>query len=216
MAYLGAYPVVQPLVGADIPDGAITAPDIPDNAVTKAKISGLTSDISELNALQGVTVTVADLNTADVSTEGTSEASKIVTADSSGNISIGGSVTATNLIGDASGISNLPATAGIHNMTASGAISDGDPVVVNADGTVSTVTSSNLTAENYIGISSGSYTNGQTATIQVKGSVDDAQSGLTAGQTYYVQTDATLATTAGSPSVVAGTAISATKIIVKG
>jgi sugar lactone lactonase YvrE len=41
-------------------------------------------------------------------------------------------------------------------------------------------------------------------------------SGLTAGQTYYVQTDGSLGTTAGSPSVVAGTAISSTEIIVKG
>jgi hypothetical protein len=46
--------------------------------------------------------------------------------------------------------------------------------------------------------------------------VDRNQTGLTAGQTYYVQTDGTLGTTAGDPSVVAGTAISTTSIIVKG
>ena len=73
--------------------------------------------------------------------------------------------------------------------------------------------STNLTAENYIGISNGAYTNGQTATIQVTGSVDDAQSGLTAGQAYYVQDDGTLGE---SGSVFAGTAVSASKIIVKG
>ena len=39
---------------------------------------------------------------------------------------------------------------------------------------------------------------------------------LTAGQSYYVQTDGTLSTTAGNPSVFAGTAVSATKLIVKG
>jgi len=39
---------------------------------------------------------------------------------------------------------------------------------------------------------------------------------LTAGQSYYVQTDGTLSTTAGDPSVFAGTAVSATKLIVKG
>lgn len=54
------------------------------------------------------------------------------------------------------------------------------------------------------------------ATIQVVGSIDDAQSGLTAGQSYYVQSDGTLSTTADSPSVFAGTAVSATKLIVKG
>ena len=78
------------------------------------------------------------------------------------------------------------------------------------------MTPTNLTAENFIGVSNGAYTNGQTATIQVTGSVDDAQSGLTAGQAYYVQVDGTLSETADSPSVFAGTAVSASKIIVKG
>jgi sugar lactone lactonase YvrE len=43
-----------------------------------------------------------------------------------------------------------------------------------------------------------------------------AGSSLTAGQSYYVQTDGTLGTTAADPSVFAGTAVSATKLIVKG
>ena len=54
------------------------------------------------------------------------------------------------------------------------------------------------------------------AEIDVVGTVNKHQSGLTAGQTYFVQTDGTLGLTADSPSVVAGTAISATEIIVKG
>ena len=74
----------------------------------------------------------------------------------------------------------------------------------------------NLTAENFIGFSNAAYTDGQTATIQLVGAVDDAQTGLTPGQSYYVQTDGTLSTTPGSPSVFAGTAVAATKIIVKG
>ena len=74
----------------------------------------------------------------------------------------------------------------------------------------------NLTSENYIGISNAAYTNGQTATIQIVGSVDDAQTGLTAGQSYYVQLNGTLGLTAATPSVFAGTAVSATKLIVKG
>ena len=73
----------------------------------------------------------------------------------------------------------------------------------------------NLTAENYIGISDGAYTNGQTATIQLIGSVDDAQSSLTPGRKYYVQGDGTLSTTADSPSVLAGTAVATTKLKVK-
>ena len=82
--------------------------------------------------------------------------------------------------------------------------------------TVGISTYSNLTATNYIGISDAAYANGTIATIQTVGSIDDAQTGLTAGLAYYVQTDGTLASTAGSPSVFAGTAVSATKIIIKG
>ena len=76
------------------------------------------------------------------------------------------------------------------------------------------VTATNLTAENFIGISDGVYTNGQTATIQIAGSVDDAQSSLTPGQQYYVQGDGTLSETADSPSVLAGTAIATTKLAI--
>ena len=72
----------------------------------------------------------------------------------------------------------------------------------------------NLTAENFIGISNGAYSDGQTATIQIAGSVDDAQSGLTPGQQYYVQGDGTLSETADSPSVLAGTAVAATKLMI--
>jgi hypothetical protein len=74
----------------------------------------------------------------------------------------------------------------------------------------------NLTSENFIGFSNAAYTNGQNATIQLVGAVDDAQTGLTPGQQYFVQTTGALGLTAGSPSVFAGTAVAATKIIVKG
>jgi hypothetical protein len=77
-------------------------------------------------------------------------------------------------------------------------------------------TDKNLTSTNFLGFSNAAYTDGQTATIQITGSVDDAQSGLTTAKKHYVQTDGTLSTTAGSPSVEAGVAISATEIIVKG
>ena len=82
---------------------------------------------------------------------------------------------------------------------------------------ISTAVSS-LTTENYIGISNGAYSNGATATVQIVGSVDDAQSGLTPGQSYFVQDDGSLGLTADATvgSVFAGTAVSATKLIVKG
>ena len=74
----------------------------------------------------------------------------------------------------------------------------------------------NLTGENYIGLASNGYPDTAGATIDVQGAINDRQSGLTPGQSYYVQTDGTLDTTPADPSVFAGTAISATKMIVKG
>lgn len=85
----------------------------------------------------------------------------------------------------------------------------GSAVVIQNAGTT-------LTDTNYIGISDGAYADAATATVQIVGAVDDAQTGLTAGEVYYVQPDGTLSTTAGFPSVLAGTAISSTEIIVKG
>lgn len=79
-----------------------------------------------------------------------------------------------------------------------------------------TTGSTTLTSENYIGISNAAYADAATATVQIVGSVDDAQSGLTAGQAYYVQNDGSLGTSASAPSVFAGTAVSATDLIVKG
>ena len=81
---------------------------------------------------------------------------------------------------------------------------------------VYTVGSTNLTSENFIGIASNGYATGQAATINAKGFIDDNQSSLTAGQSYFVQTNGDLGLTAADPSVFAGTAVSATKLIVKG
>ena len=81
---------------------------------------------------------------------------------------------------------------------------------------VFTVGSTNLTSENYIGISRSGAADTKGAIIDTQGAIADNLSGLTAGQSYFVQTDGTLGTTAASPSVFAGTAVSATKLIVKG
>jgi len=62
----------------------------------------------------------------------------------------------------------------------------------------------------------GQVADGGHALIDTQGAISDNQTGLTAGQSYFVQTDGTLGTTAGDPSVFAGTAVSATKLIVKG
>ena len=52
-------------------------------------------------------------------------------------------------------------------------------------------------------------------TVDTIGTVNDQQSSLTAGQQYFVQEDGTLGLTADSTSVFAGTAISATELVVK-
>ena len=75
---------------------------------------------------------------------------------------------------------------------------------------------SNLTSENYIGIARSGAASGAGAIIDTQGAIADNLSGLTAGQSYFVQTDGTLGTTAADPSVFAGTAVSVTKLIVKG
>ena len=56
---------------------------------------------------------------------------------------------------------------------------------------------------------------GNRTSINIIGSVIENQNSLTAGQQYFVQTDGTIGTTADSPSVLAGTAISATELLVK-
>ncbi len=84
-------------------------------------------------------------------------------------------------------------------------------------GVVTTVntTATNLTPENYVGISNGAYSNSATATIQISGELDDAQSSLTPGQVYYVQGDGSLGLKPDVPAVVAGIAISATKLMLE-
>jgi len=87
---------------------------------------------------------------------------------------------------------------------------DGNSVVFQA-----AHTATNLTSENYIGIAADTYADNEDSTIGIVGCIDRNQTGLTAGQQYFVQTDGTISTTAGSPSVLAGTAISATELVVK-
>ena len=76
----------------------------------------------------------------------------------------------------------------------------------------STGSSTNLTATNFLGTSTAAYNGNQTATVMLQGGVSTNQTGLTVGSTYYVQTDGTLSTTAGTPSVEAGKALSATSL----
>ena len=76
------------------------------------------------------------------------------------------------------------------------------------------VTNTNLDTNNFIGFASGSYSNGNTATIKINSNTS-TQSSLTPVSTYFVQSDGTLGTSADTPSVVAGIALSSTKLLIK-
>ena len=88
------------------------------------------------------------------------------------------------------------------------ASNEGQTIVLEAANT-------NVTTENYIGVADQSYADGDDATLAIVGCIDRNQTGLTAGQQYFIQKDGTIGTTADDPSVLAGTAISATELVVK-
>jgi hypothetical protein len=79
-----------------------------------------------------------------------------------------------------------------------------------------TLKDTNLNDTNFMGISDGAYSDGQNATIQITGSTNTSQSGLTIGGKYYVQGDGTLSTDPDLPKVFAGTALSTTNLLIKG
>ena len=62
----------------------------------------------------------------------------------------------------------------------------------------------------FIGITAGAISNAATGTVNVYGGVNEAQTGLTVGQNYYVQSNGSLSTTVSD--VLAGRAINATTI----
>ena len=88
---------------------------------------------------------------------------------------------------------------------------DGKGVVVTPAGGSTT----NLTTENYIGLAVAGISSGSTGSITIPGGISSGHSGLTTGRTYYVQPGGDLQLSAGNPSVVAGTSISDTEILVR-
>ena len=74
---------------------------------------------------------------------------------------------------------------------------------------------SNLTTENYVGLAAAGISSGSTGSVTLPGGINSNQSGLTTGRTYYVGSGGALQLSAGSPSVIAGTSISSTQILVR-
>ena len=72
----------------------------------------------------------------------------------------------------------------------------------------------NAQTKNYVGISVGAVSDGQTASIRVLGGLDTNQSGLTSNALAYIQSDGSISSTASS--TVAGWALSPTTILIKG
>jgi len=74
--------------------------------------------------------------------------------------------------------------------------------------------SSNMGTNDFLGFSTAAISDTASGTIAVTGNTT-TQSSLTPGQQYYVQKNGTLGTTADTPSVVAGLALSSTKLLIR-
>ena len=69
--------------------------------------------------------------------------------------------------------------------------------------------------EAFIGVTSEAISNGATGVVNVLGGINEAQTGLTIGSSYYMQGDGAISTVNASPAVKIGIAISATTINIK-
>ena len=65
------------------------------NAATALVNLGVNASADELNKLDGATVTTAEINYSDITTLGTSEASKVVTADANGDVKFSNAIVET-------------------------------------------------------------------------------------------------------------------------
>ena len=84
-------------------------------------------------------------------------------------------------------------------------------------GVVFSVGGSNMTTSNFLGISDAAISDTASGNITVKGGIAvNGLSSLTIGSNYYVHADGTFGTSASTPSVKAGLAISATSILLSG
>tara|TARA_A100000172_G_scaffold27954_1_gene16452 strand:+ start:3266 stop:5056 length:1791 start_codon:yes stop_codon:yes gene_type:complete len=79
--------------------------------------------------------------------------------------------------------------------------------------------STNLTSSNWVGVANAAISDGSTGNVTVNGGlITNSGFGLTLtiGSTYFVQRDGTYATSASTPSVTAGKALTATTLVLKG
>jgi|TARA_R110000824_G_scaffold185735_3_gene366721 hypothetical protein len=86
---------------------------------------------------------------------------------------------------------------------------------VYGSGYAATLTGTSNNSSSFIGITSEAISNAATGAINTYGGINEAQTGLTIGSDYYVQTDGSLSTASASPAIKVGQAISATTINMK-
>lgn len=95
-------------VKAIIDETTLTTLGITATAAELNILDGVTSTTAELNILDGVTATTAELNYNDIGTLGTTQASKVVTADANGVITFdNGTITENTAITSSSGAATL-------------------------------------------------------------------------------------------------------------
>jgi len=83
-------------------------------------------------------------------------------------------------------------------------------------GVVFSVGGSNMTTSNFLGIADEAISASASGVIVVQGGTSAKLTSLTIASNYYVQPDGTFATSAGTPSVKAGLAISTTSLLLSG
>ena len=144
-------------------------------------------------------------------------ASKIVIAYGEGSSNVGtfktGTVSGTSISFGSATVFESGATNGQNGLVYDS--NAGKMVLSYYSGSNSGYGTSKVLQTGYTNITRGEVADGDNATVDIVGTVSSNQLSLTAGQQYFVQTDGTIGTTADSPSVLAGTAISATELLVK-
>ena len=129
---------------------------------------------------------------------------------SSSSFTVGSTTTVTTAATSTCNASYAPDQEKVVVSFSDGDDSDKGKAAVYSDG------ASSITTENFVGFMNGAALDGTNGEILSSCSIAGNQTSLTPGQTYFVTGTGALSTTAGSPSVKAGTAISATELIVKG
>ena len=112
-----------------------------------------------------------------------------------------------------SNLSELLPTGGGQNavdFVASENITAGQAVALRSDGEIEAADSGNQ--ENVIGLAAEAITSGNTGAVNVFGGINEAQSGLTIGSNYYVNSSGSLTASDTKPYVALGQAISTTTL----